>query len=188
MNTAIINLHNLSLVEQECLICKEDITISQNYKLPECNHVFHTHCIVSWFRNGDSKCPYCGNKGINYIDNNYLSSRNSPLLSWRRSRINNYKISQLKSYVKKTNSPLFLIKELKKLNSANKVLKLRNNELKAFNEKIKTDEMLYSKAIKEKNRLRNNKRMAENTILKIKQSICDLHIVPIIIPTVIDIN
>lgn len=187
MNTNIINLHNLSLEKEECMICKDHISSAQIYKLPECNHVYHTHCIVSWFRNGDSRCPYCGNKGINHMDCENSRNISRP---WRFRRFQSFdvKISQLKTYAKKTKGPPQLIKELKKLEDANTLLKNRNNELKVFNEKIKTDPMIFSEVRKKKLKLRSNKWSAENNIFKIKQSICDLHIVPIIIPTPIDIN
>ena len=29
------------------------------YQIPECNHKFHSECVITWFRMGKSKCPYC---------------------------------------------------------------------------------------------------------------------------------
>ena len=48
-----------------CSICQGDLT-SDIYTLPECNHKFHTNCIIHWFRAGKNKCPLCMNQGINY--------------------------------------------------------------------------------------------------------------------------
>jgi hypothetical protein len=48
--------------------------------------------------------------------------------------------------------------------------------------------MLLSDGKKERYRVRTNRWNAESNINKIKQDIIDLHIVPIIIPTPIDIN
>jgi hypothetical protein len=45
-----------------CSICQEElISNSKTYKL-ECNHEFHTECIMTWFRSSNqnhSKCPTC---------------------------------------------------------------------------------------------------------------------------------
>ena len=59
--------------EEICVICQEELsnhhsntnTFNNIYTLPECNHAFHTECIITWFRTGNSNCPCCGNKGIN---------------------------------------------------------------------------------------------------------------------------
>ena len=67
--TQSLNILNISTPAlEECGICREELECSQCYTLPECNHRYHTNCIISWFRNGDSRCPYCGNKGINNKD------------------------------------------------------------------------------------------------------------------------
>ena len=39
-----------------CIICREEM-VSQCKKLP-CNHIFHTHCLHSWFQRQQS-CPTC---------------------------------------------------------------------------------------------------------------------------------
>ena len=75
-----LNILDIDLPSQEndiCIICTEPLSQYQTYKLPECGHTFHTHCIVTWFRHSpsvddekwktDGKCPLCGNKGINNI-------------------------------------------------------------------------------------------------------------------------
>ena len=72
-----INLLNINHnTNEECMICKEELSCQQCYTLPECKHTYHTSCLVNWFRNGDNRCPYCGNKGINNKcnkDNSYSS-------------------------------------------------------------------------------------------------------------------
>ena len=30
-----------------CGICHENLNTEQNYTLPECNHVYHTNCIIT---------------------------------------------------------------------------------------------------------------------------------------------
>ena len=47
-------------MENNCSICLESISESTNrYRLPSCNHTFHTDCILNWFRSGHSTCPLC---------------------------------------------------------------------------------------------------------------------------------
>lgn len=42
---------------EQCPICLEDI--SDNSYTLECNHKYHTECIVKWFRNNNNTCPLC---------------------------------------------------------------------------------------------------------------------------------
>ena len=51
-----------------CCVCHENLE-SNIYTLPECNHTFHTNCIMTWFRapSGNNKCPLCNNSGINKL-------------------------------------------------------------------------------------------------------------------------
>jgi predicted amidophosphoribosyltransferase len=42
-----------------CPICREELKSSPTYTLPNCQHKFHTNCIITWFRSGHSSCPNC---------------------------------------------------------------------------------------------------------------------------------
>ena len=60
--------------EDICSICYESLETEDHfnkiYNL-ECNHRFHTECIMKWFRNKNSTCPLCNdsiNYELNYID------------------------------------------------------------------------------------------------------------------------
>ena len=62
-----------------CAICHENIDSNNNsiYTLPECNHVYHTNCIMTWFRTGKNSCPLCNNRGVNQYtvtSNNHIMS------------------------------------------------------------------------------------------------------------------
>ena len=49
-----------------CQICMEPMNdITKVYKLSECNHQFHTECIVNWFRNDSQHCVAC-NPNLNH--------------------------------------------------------------------------------------------------------------------------
>ena len=41
-----------------CPICYDQIEVNTSYTL-ECNHKFHTDCIVRWLRSEHSNCPMC---------------------------------------------------------------------------------------------------------------------------------
>lgn len=68
-----------------CAICHDPLETAQAYTLPECQHRFHTHCIVTWFRHchgtayavagQDAPCPYCMNRGINNGANQSVERR-----------------------------------------------------------------------------------------------------------------
>ena len=45
-------------MSDNCIICFEEINNNNSYSL-ECNHIYHTDCIMKWFRNGNNKCPMC---------------------------------------------------------------------------------------------------------------------------------
>ena len=45
-----------------CSICYE-VLDDNSFKL-ECNHIYHTKCIVKWFRNDHKNCPLCNDKTI----------------------------------------------------------------------------------------------------------------------------
>lgn len=46
--------------DNSCSICFMTMDIDNNVcTLNDCQHRFHTNCIVGWFRNGNSSCPCC---------------------------------------------------------------------------------------------------------------------------------
>jgi len=51
-----------------CCICYEQIFPDTNsYIVPECQHSFHTNCIVEWFRRGNESCPKCRRRPNEYF-------------------------------------------------------------------------------------------------------------------------
>jgi len=93
--------------EENCSICLNKFGEEECHNLDECNHKFHTKCIVSWFRKA-STCPNCRDNTIDEIKNipAYILSDRS---------------KELRKISHRNNAP----KELK-----NKVKKLKNIETK----------------------------------------------------------
>ena len=190
LDNLVIDLHNVNLSENEtCMICREDLNEAQTYKLPECGHEYHTHCLIAWFRNGDSRCPYCGNKGINHKEGK-KSRPNS--FSFRR-RFNrcekgDIKLSELKKFAKKPDAPKILINQLKKLDESKNRLKICDENLKNFKNKLSKEPLIYKEAKSVILKLRRQKWQAENNVCKMRFLIHELNIVPLIIPQPININ
>jgi predicted RNA-binding Zn-ribbon protein involved in translation (DUF1610 family) len=190
LDNLIVDLHNVNFTENEtCMICREDLHELQTYKLPECGHEYHTHCLISWFRNGDSRCPYCGNKGINHIE--CKKSRNNSF-SFRR-RFNRFdnndlKLGEIKKYAKNHEAPKLLINQLKKLDEAKNKLTVCNENLKDFKNKINNEPLIFKDAKNEILNLRRQKLQAESNVRKMRFFIDELNIVPLIIPQPININ
>lgn len=42
-----------------CCICFAQLEDGDAYTLSECNHTFHTTCIMKWFRSKNDSCPLC---------------------------------------------------------------------------------------------------------------------------------
>ena len=192
-----INLLNINdYTNEECMICKEELSSQPCYTLPECKHTYHTSCLVSWFRNGDNRCPYCGNKGINNTCNenhNY---------SWRKQRYNylciegfeNQYINDLKKYMnnKKNITNPFAIKLKKNFEKIKKIedtLRENNKSYKTYKEKIKNEPVLHSEYKKIVRQFKNNKHKLSRQIrVERFKLINNNYIVPLIVPTSVNIH
>ena len=194
LNNLVIDLHNINLTDNEvCMICREELSEAPVYKLPECGHHYHTHCIIAWFRNGDNRCPYCGNKGIN--NNESLNNRTrSNAYNWRRraflyrTEVGDIKLSEIKKFGKTPEAPKLLKKQLAKYEESKKNLSLVKEELKNFKIKLKNEPLIYNQAQQEYRKLRTKKWHAEGNICRMRQILNELNIVPLIIPQPININ
>jgi len=86
MRSIIIYYYNLIYLffwPDKCTICLDKINCTNKYKL-ECGHVFHTTCIMSWFRQKKDTCPYCRSKGnISIVhETNNPNNRNNIIEDW----------------------------------------------------------------------------------------------------------
>ena len=187
-----INVLNINVENQECMICREDLQCAPCYTLPECNHTYHTNCLISWFRNGDSRCPYCGNNGINHKkdSNNY---------GFRRSRFYNHTsyesqyLSDIRkyAYLKSNNKNkicLDLRKKFEKIKSIEELLKIENENYKKFQDLLKTNPMIYNNAKKILCNHRKNKWKFQKQIMLEKfKLVNNSYIIPLVIPLTVNI-
>ena len=180
--------------ESICIICQENINNSQCYTLPECQHKFHTHCIVTWFRsqqvniydvtNSTSACPLCGNKGINNITEPNLK-RYAP------KRVKNAEKVRKKfiiNYANKNECPKELKNLIKQMETKKDKLKNAHTELKELKETMKNEDTNYVKVKKKFYDLKRKIWNLEDSLESTNIAITYFPIIPIIIPIPIDIN
>ena len=145
--------------ENKCIICLSniDLTDTENYKL-ECGHIYHTKCIISWFRTATSsgRCPMCND---NNIDDNlqYLSWYNRDYVLDRFRVIKN---------TNKKNHSEKLKKELDKVKKLEEELKDFTLERKEFYKKDEIKEF-----IKQDKKYKNMSWKKQQKILKQKTKI-----------------
>ncbi len=181
--------------EDICIICQEPLSTCQTYELPECKHKYHTHCIVTWFRHRpssndiqptDGACPLCGNKGINYESpeiTRRISGTYCPVGIAERSRL-----KLILREAKKTDAPKDLKKIVKKYNSTKKACSDIENEYALFKKKIKNEPGIYKDTQNSICNLRNKLWSKRRSLRAVEYQLAYFPIIPIIIPTPIDIN
>jgi hypothetical protein len=54
-------LHAVEEAKDEiCAICHGEFDENlETHQLPECHHIFHSECLIRWFRTGNVTCPTC---------------------------------------------------------------------------------------------------------------------------------
>ena len=138
-----------------CSICLENIEDTEDsYSLPECDHNFHTDCIVTWFRVGNDKCPLCSNTGIN---NNYNFSETKSLYrtasEHARSKESSKEIKKVYEQIRKKKEQLKTIRQQMK--------ELRSNEI-------------YREINKKVVQLRRRKWRVDFSLRRTKQLLCSM--------------
>ena len=116
-----------------CAICHENLE-SNTHTLTECNHTFHTNCIMTWFRapTGNNKCPLCNNGGVNK-----LSDLNNLHWSERQRAEENYK--KVRASSRRKDCPKRIIKMIEKLKKIEKQQKDRRKDFKEFKKSKQPD-------------------------------------------------
>jgi uncharacterized protein (UPF0335 family) len=115
-----------------CSICHETLD-GDIYTLPECNHKYHSNCIITWFRTGKKSCPLCNNLGIN----NLTQMQENTTWSMRHHAYENYK--KMRAFSRKK----YASKELKKMITQLKKLETKKKDIasrvKNFKKEIHPD-------------------------------------------------
>ena len=138
----------VNVEEDICAICHEDFS-GDLYTLPECSHIFHTNCIMTWFRMNKSSCPLCNNCGVNSlkdIKNLGFGIRNAALMNYKRAQ----------SFSKRKNAPQSLKKQITALRKYEDKQKQFMKEFREFKKSIH-EGMTAQSIITKNNNLRRKK-------------------------------
>jgi len=129
-----------------CAICLSGIEDKPKYIL-ECNHSFHTDCIVKWFRESNGHCPCCwDNKKKKYFgygvwERPYINSRCKKLEKYSK-KINDdklqKKVDRLKEKVQEYDDFIQERKLLKKTEEYVTLMKMINGLNKKIYNKDRT--------------------------------------------------
>lgn len=175
-----INLNEVPEIDFEkdiCAICHENLE-DNIYQIPECNHKFHSECVITWFRMGKSKCPYCNTE--------YAHKRKStpPRHTYRRSLIcEEYK--DILNYSRRKNANPKIKKQVEKITKLNKSLITITKE---FKELTKSDKP-YKEVIKYKNKYSDKKWRLKKKIYNLKRKVVSqVNIVPVIVQKKVKID
>ena len=192
-----LNLYDVGHEENICVICQEDLSKGPCYELPECNHTYHTNCIVNWFRTRNNYCPYCGNKGINNIDTlysepTYQGGLRRRLRSWRED-IYSRRIRDIKHFANTHECPASLKRDLEQLKAKTDNFNNAKRAYTDYKKKLRESSpqelnITFSEAEKELIKLKQSKWQKQQTLLKMKKYLFELPIIPLIIPMYVDLN
>ena len=189
--THALNILNISSPTcEECMICRDELECSPCYTLPECNHRYHTNCIISWFRKGESRCPYCGNKGINFIDNDSLRHVRGKYFT---TRFESQMLADIKKYIflKKNDTDkqcLETRKQFEKIKALEETYKTESNKMKELQHSLKETPSIYNEAKKTMMSYRSKKWKINRQIrLERLKIINNSYIIPLIIPMKIEV-
>lgn len=200
MPEPVLNLLNVNVPDENeeiCVICQHGLSCAQNYELPECGHKFHTHCIVTWFRHRpssedecgpDGKCPCCGNRGINSSGSNIKNRNRYGYYSYRGKKMSSTDKILFTQAKKEANKNPDIKKLFDKLELAKNQLKIVEKEQKDYKETIKNNDTNFHETKNNLRKLRSKVWAAQSKVHQCNKTILCIPIVPLIIPTPIDLN
>ena len=185
-----LNILNISTpIHEECGICREELECGQCYTLPECNHKYHTNCIIPWFRYGESRCPYCGNKGINYTNNDSLRHVRGKYFT---TRFETQMLADIKKYVflKKNDTDKRCLEtrnRFEKIKVLEEKYRTESNNMRELQKSLKETPAIYNEAKKIIMGYRNKKwKISRQIRLERLKIINNSYIIPLIIPMKVD--
>ena len=131
---------------------KENINTNSNIYTLECNHCFHSSCIIKWFRNGHKNCPLCNDQTID-TSMNYLQKIET--------------IKEIKKLGRKKSCPENIKKILQKIKKEEENFKNATKKFKEFMNSNKEIYKMEKNLRRDKYKPRRKIRMLEYKLLSI---------------------
>ena len=156
-STPLIDIQGHEISFDYCSICFEKLE-NNKYQIQECKHEFHSECLLSFFRTGNTSCPLCRSTAPN---NNINRSYGNMASEISLKAILNY------SRKKNANKTIVnMVKKYKKLKQAEKDCKREFLEFKKkYKDVLKMRNELSSKRWKSSRKLREVKNNLSNIVV-----------------------
>ena len=146
-----------------CAICHEEFS-GDLYTLPECSHVFHTNCIMTWFRMNKSTCPLCNNCGVN-------SLKDMEKVSWGRRNNAFIQYKRLRAFSRRKNAPKELKDKIARIKKYEDKEKKFFEDFKQFKNSKPSPDLTVNEIVKKYNNMRKKKWKIRWDLRKRKQLI-----------------
>lgn len=140
--------------DSTCMVCLETIQENQDSYQLHCQHIFHTKCIMDWFRSRSSSgnCPLCN-------DN---PNANNAALFYGSKQYYEERYKQIKKYVNKNKkeypeikNQMDKIKDLEKETKEKRKIQtdyLKETEVKLIRKKMREQQSDYWKSVRKENK------------------------------------
>lgn len=153
---------NEFITYENCSICLEKLHVKENiHELQECKHNFHSNCLITYLRTGNTLCPLCRGKAKQYNPGNRKMS-----------------ISAVLKYTKKKNAN----KKIKKIVEKYKNLKKKHIDCRKilyyFLKDLKNNKE-YQEIIKKRSKLVSDTWKLRKNIIKIERELSNIVMLPI---------
>ena len=147
-STHLIDIHGREIsLHENCSICLEKLD-NNKYQIQECKHEFHSGCLLTFFRTGNTSCPLC-----------------------RSTATHNNTLRTVLNYSKKENANKTIVNMVKKYKILKQVEETCKREFLEYNKKykdiFKMRDKLYTKRWKSSRKLKISKCNLSNMVLQL---------------------
>ena len=157
----------------KCPICYDLLNSQDIYTIPDCNHTFHTNCIVHWFRNGYSHCPLCNHSGLGTTK--YTNTSITPFHNLVKHNKTKFKL--INKYAEQNKGPKWLQEKITVYNNNQLKIKQIKQQIKT----ISNSEGVYNDIYKKIKKLEKEQNILEWDSKKREKIIMSYPIYPVII-------